>query len=109
MSAFKRLFLYGLKNPVNAIQLIAHLPQFIKLYVRLFKDRRVPVYLKAIVVLAFVYLISPIDLFPDFLVPVLGHLDDLFILTLTLRLFLKKCPREVLMEHVRQIESEGQR
>lgn len=107
MTAFKRLFMYGLKNPVDAIQLMAHLPKFIKLYVRLFKDRRVPLYLKVIVVLAFVYLISPIDLIPDFFVPVLGQVDDLFVLTLGLKWFLKKCPREVLMEHVHQIESEG--
>lgn len=107
MIGFKRLLLEGLKNPRAAIQFITYLPQFIKLYARLLKDARVPLYLKALVVLAFLYLISPIDLFPDFLAPILGHVDDVLILMFTLRFFLKKCPREVVMEHVQQIESEG--
>jgi uncharacterized membrane protein YkvA (DUF1232 family) len=107
MIGFKRLILEGLKNPRAVIQLISHLPQLLKLYSRLLKDPRVPLHLKAMVILAIVYLISPIDLIPDFLIPILGHFDDLLILMFSLRLFLKKCPREVLLEHVQQIESEG--
>ncbi len=109
MSGFKRLFLEGLKNPRGALQLIYYLPQFIKLYARLIKDPRVPFYLKALLLLAFLYFISPIDLFPDFLLPIFGYLDDLFVLSFSLRWFLKKCPREVVMEHVKQIELEASR
>lgn len=107
MIGFRRLLLDGLKNPRGAIQAIVYLPKFVRLYTRLLRDPRVPFYLKALVFLAFLYLISPIDLFPDFLLPILGHVDDLFILIFSLRLFLKKCPREVLMEHVQRIEAEG--
>ncbi|HEX9652960.1 MAG TPA: DUF1232 domain-containing protein [bacterium] len=106
MIGFKRLLLEGLKNPRGAIAFLTYLPQFIRLYARLLKDPRVPIYLKCVVILALLYLISPIDLFPDFLVPILGHLDDLLILSFSLRYFLKKCPRELVLEHVQQIESE---
>lgn len=107
MVRFRRIFLQGIKNPKGFIQVISHLPQFVKLYSRLFKDPRVPIYLKILLLLAILYLISPIDLLPDFFVPILGQIDDLFILWIALRFFLKKCPRDVLMEHVRQIEAEG--
>ncbi|MFQ6113600.1 MAG: YkvA family protein [bacterium] len=107
MIGFRRLFLEGIRNPRGFIQVIAHLPDFVRLYGRLFKDPRVPLYLKIVLVLAFIYLVSPVDLLPDFLVPLLGQIDDLFILLIALRFFLKKCPRDVLMEHVRQIEAEG--
>jgi uncharacterized membrane protein YkvA (DUF1232 family) len=107
MIGFGRLFLQGIKNPRDFIRLISFLPQFVKLYARLYKDPRVPLYLKVLLILAFVYLISPVDLVPDFLVPILGQIDDLFILMIVLRFFLKKCPRDVLMEHVRQVEDEG--
>ncbi|MFQ5753645.1 MAG: YkvA family protein [bacterium] len=106
MIGFRNLFSHGLKNPRGFVQVVMYLPQFVKLYGRLIKDPRVPILLRLVLFLAFVYIISPIDLFPDFLIPILGHLDDLFILLLALKFFLKKCPRDVLLEHVRQIESE---
>jgi len=107
MIGFKRLLLEGIKNPRRAIHVVVYLPKFVKLYTRLLRDPRVPFYLKAMVFLAFLYLISPIDLFPDFVLPFLGLVDDLFILIFSLRLLLKKCPRDVLMEHVQRIEAEG--
>src|SRR3954465_11703782 len=45
------------------------------------RDRRVPLYLKAIPALAALYLLLPVDLVPDW-IPVLGQLDDLAILAL---------------------------
>jgi uncharacterized membrane protein YkvA (DUF1232 family) len=50
-----------------------------------------------------IYVISPIDLVPDVL-PVLGWLDDLALLTLILPLLLKLLPEEVLIEARRQSE-----
>jgi uncharacterized membrane protein YkvA (DUF1232 family) len=43
---------------------------------RYFRDRAVPWQKKALVVLALVYFISPLDSIPD-LVPLIGYLDDL--------------------------------
>jgi uncharacterized membrane protein YkvA (DUF1232 family) len=39
-----------------------------------------------------VYLVSPIDLVPDF-IPGLGHLDDALLVVLALRWALRACPR----------------
>ncbi|MFQ5824609.1 MAG: YkvA family protein [bacterium] len=107
MIGFSRLFIEGVKYSKGFLQVIYHLPKFVTLYGRLFKDPRVPLYLKVLLILAIIYLVSPVDLLPDFFIPILGQIDDLFILLIALRFFLKKCPRDVLMEHVRQIEAEG--
>ena len=47
-------------------------------YQQLAKDPRTPWLSKLLIGLAIAYLLSPIDLIPDF-IPVLGHLDDLLL------------------------------
>jgi uncharacterized membrane protein YkvA (DUF1232 family) len=51
--------------------------------------RRLP---KAAVVLAVLYTLVPLDLFPDFVVPVAGYLDDLVMLWLSLRWLTRSAP-----------------
>lgn len=41
------------------------------------------------------YLVSPIDLVPDW-IPVLGVMDDIVVVTLAIRFLLKRVPAEVL-------------
>jgi uncharacterized membrane protein YkvA (DUF1232 family) len=65
---------------------------------RLFRDERVPLWTKAIPVLAVIYLISPLDFLPD-IVPVLGQLDDLTVILLGLQLFERMAPEWVVREH----------
>lgn len=84
------------------LQIFAHLPQFARLYWRLFRDRRVPMLAKAWLVLTFLYLVSPIDLVPVWLAP-FGQLDDLVIVLGGLYLFVHMCPPEVVREHVRAV------
>ena len=62
-----------------------------RLAARLFKEPRVSVVLKALPVLAALYVISPIDFIPDF-VPGLGQLDDLGVILAGLELFVRLCP-----------------
>jgi uncharacterized membrane protein YkvA (DUF1232 family) len=69
-----------------------------RLAVRLFREPRVPALLKAVPVLAGLYLISPIDLVPDFL-PGLGQLDDLGVILAALELFVRLCPAGVQAHH----------
>lgn len=56
-----------------------------RLALKLFMDPNVSVAAKAIPVLAILYLISPIDLIPDF--PIIGQIDDIAVLLIALRLF----------------------
>jgi uncharacterized membrane protein YkvA (DUF1232 family) len=58
----------------------------------------VPLLTKALPVLAAFYVISPLDFVPD-VVPVLGQLDDLGLLLLTLELFLRFCPPAAVAFH----------
>lgn len=73
--------------------------QQLKLVWRLLRDRRVPIWIKAVPFLSVAYLFVPTDLLPDMLIG-LGQLDDLAILALGLRLFLELSPQAVLQEHI---------
>ncbi len=99
-----RLIREGIRNPAQAIQFLFSLPKIIKLIYRLFKDARVPLHLKTVLVLALIYVISPIDLIPDLLIPVVGYMDDLFILIAASNYFLKKCPPQIVESHIRNIQ-----
>jgi uncharacterized membrane protein YkvA (DUF1232 family) len=62
-------------------------------------DRRVGLLLKLIIPgLMLGYLIFPVDLLPDF-IPVLGQLDDLAILALSIKIFIELCPKDVVREY----------
>ena len=93
-------------TPWHMFRFLWHLPSFLKLYWRLFKDPRVSLRAKAILVAAVLYLLSPVDLLPDFLLPLLGRLDDLAILIVGARWFISLCPPDVVQEHVRAISEE---
>jgi uncharacterized membrane protein YkvA (DUF1232 family) len=64
---------------------------------RLRKDPRVPRRAKVAVAFAAVWVISPIDLIPEFL-PVIGPLDDVVVIALALRYAARKVPTEALFE-----------
>ncbi|MDH3974088.1 MAG: DUF1232 domain-containing protein [Deltaproteobacteria bacterium] len=91
---------------VSLIKFIWNLPQFIKLYWRLFCDGRVPFYLKILLVAALIYFLSPIDLIPELFNPLLGLSDDVAVLLLVFKYFIHKSPQDVVAEHVRRIETE---
>jgi uncharacterized membrane protein YkvA (DUF1232 family) len=69
---------------------------------RLFRDRRVPWWAKAL--LLALYLAMPIDLIPDF-IPVIGYLDDLVIVLLVATLLFRAVPRGVIEENVESLEN----
>ena len=75
----------------------------VRLATRLIRDRRVSVLAKAVPLFALGYLISPLDLVPDFL-PILGQLDDLGLMLVALELFLRLCPKDVVSHHRGAIE-----
>jgi uncharacterized membrane protein YkvA (DUF1232 family) len=89
----------------QVLRLLWHLPNFVRLYWRLFKDPRVPLRAKALCIAAVFYILSPLDLFPDLLLPFFGVLDDLTVLVLTARWFISLCPPDVVQERVREISA----
>ncbi len=77
--------------------LAGFLPACVTLVRRLRADPRVPWQARAAVVLAGLWVLSPIDLLPEFL-PVIGPLDDVVMVALALRYAARRVPREVLLE-----------
>jgi len=58
------------------------------------RDRRTPLYARLPAIFSLIYLISPLDLIPDF-IPFAGYLDDLVIVPLLLHLSFRLLPAEV--------------
>jgi len=91
-------------SSTGKLRLLLNLPKLIKLYWRVFTDRRVSLLPKAILVAGIAYFVIPIDLIPDFPLIGLGQIDDLVVLVLALRGFIALAPRTVVEEHVRLID-----
>lgn len=77
--------------------LAAFVPDCVTTIRRLRRDPRVPRRAKVAVALAGLWLLSPIDLLPEFL-PVIGPLDDVVVVAIALRYAARQVPREVLVE-----------
>jgi len=93
-------------NPYKLLNAIRHLPNFLSLLWRLFRDSRVPISPKLLLIGAILYFLSPYDLLPDFLIFGLGFAEDILILMLVLKYFVQVSPQEVVWEHVKRIEEE---
>jgi uncharacterized membrane protein YkvA (DUF1232 family) len=79
-------------------ELILLLPNFAKLAKRLLTDRRVPLRRKVLLAALVAYLVSPIDVIPDF-IPGLGQMDDVLVVVLVLHALLTSVGEDVLLEH----------
>jgi uncharacterized membrane protein YkvA (DUF1232 family) len=77
--------------------LAGFLPACVTVVRRLRADPRVPWQAKAAVMVAGLWVLSPIDLLPEFL-PVIGPLDDVVVVALALRYAARRVPRQVLLE-----------
>lgn len=66
-------------------------------YRAIYQHPRTPRLGKVFLWMALAYLLSPIDIIPDF-IPVLGHLDDLVVVPALILLALWMIPEEVLVE-----------
>lgn len=78
----------------------------LRLIWRLFKDGRVPIWMKAVPFASLVYLLFPTDIVPDILLG-LGQLDDMAVLALGLRLFVELAPPAVVQEHLDALIAEA--
>ena len=77
--------------------LAGFLPACVTLLRRLCRDPRVPASAKIALAVAALWVLSPIDLIPEFL-PVIGPLDDVVVVALALRYAGRRVPRDVLLE-----------
>ena len=73
-------------------------PDVIRLLRRLVADRSVPVGVRVWLVVLLVYLISPIDLVPDF-IPVLGYADDALVVAIALRFATRRAGSAAIEQH----------
>ena len=83
--------------PGVAKDLAGFLPDCVTAMRVLRKDPRVPARAKVAVVVASLWVLSPIDLIPEFL-PVIGPLDDVIAVALLLRYAGRSVPRQVLLD-----------
>ena len=77
--------------------LVRRFSQEIELYRLVLRHPRTPRASRLLLGAAIAYAASPIDLIPDF-IPVIGHLDDLIIVPLLIRLATRLIPKDVITE-----------
>ncbi len=74
------------------------IPNVVKLLARITRDPRVSVRRKTFAAAALIYVVSPIDLIPDFIAG-FGQLDDLVIAAIALNHLIAGAGRDVVTEH----------
>ncbi|WP_104043485.1 YkvA family protein [Arthrobacter sp. ZGTC412] len=94
------LWWYARRHPetVTMKDALRLLPDLLRLIKGLAADRTVAAGVRVRLVLLLAYLLSPIDLVPDF-IPVIGYADDAVIVALVLRSVLKRAGPGALEKH----------
>lgn len=95
----------GLVRTLNMLAFLpvaGRAPMYGRLLWALVLDPRVPASRKALLGVAAVYVISPIDLIPD-RVPILGALDDVAVIVIAVDLFFDGLPRSLLHEKMEEL------
>jgi uncharacterized membrane protein YkvA (DUF1232 family) len=90
----------GRKVMARLVGVVARVPRYLKLGWRLLQDPTVSGKGKAALGGGLAYAVSPIDPLPG-IIPMIGQLDDLAILLLSVRTALRSCPPEVADVHLR--------
>ena len=70
----------------------------IRLVWKLLTDSRVPFWIRIALPLALIYVISPIDILPDF-IPIMGRVDDIIAIVVGIMILLKLAPKKVVNQH----------
>ena len=69
------------------------------------RDPQVPVYIKLLLFLLIAYVLSPVDIIPDF-IPIVGLLDEAILIPVALVLIKRLIPGEVLIRLENQVQQE---
>jgi hypothetical protein len=91
-----------LLSPSRVGGFVTHLPSFVRVFYRLMADRRVSPIAKLVPLLGVLLLLTPPALELDF-VPLVGELDWLLVILVSLKIFIWLCPPEVVREHVTRV------
>ncbi len=76
----------------------------VKLILRLIGDKRINFFLKLLPIAAAIYVISPVDLLPGAVIPVIGALDDAVVIWLGTTMFVSLCPDDIVQEHNNELQ-----
>jgi uncharacterized membrane protein YkvA (DUF1232 family) len=96
VAAWAILYVLAKRLPPGFLRdVVGFLPDCTQLLWRLRRHPDVPTSAKVAVVFAVLWVISPIDLIPEF-IPVIGPLDDAVVVALTLRFAARRVPRDVI-------------
>src|SRR3954447_13712101 len=97
-STWVLLVVLARRLPPGALKdLAGFIPSCVTMIRRLRKHPAVPRRAKIALALAGLYVLSPIDLIPEFL-PVIGPLDDIVVFALILRYAARQVPRDVILD-----------
>jgi uncharacterized membrane protein YkvA (DUF1232 family) len=80
------------------VDLILFIPNLLFLLVAMMRDRRVSSADKSIIAGVIIYVISPLDIIPDF-IPFIGQVDDSYLLAIAILRLLNRADRGVVMQH----------
>ena len=94
------IVLFAAGRRAQAREVATLIPSLLRLFRGLLRDTRVPRSSKAWLWFAVVWIVSPIDIIPEF-IPVLGPLDDALVAALVLRHVVRSVDESVLAEHWR--------
>ncbi|MDJ0376290.1 YkvA family protein [Cryobacterium sp. PH31-L1] len=82
----------------SLVDLLRLAPDVVRLLKRLALDRSVPIGVRVWLGVLLIYLISPIDLIPDF-IPVLGYADDALVVAIALRFATRRAGSDSITKH----------
>jgi len=91
-------------DPSQSANWLTEIVKQARLIWSLWRDPRLPLWLKLIPPATFIYLLWPVDALPDFLAG-LGQLDDLAVILLGMRLFIALAPEEIVRQHLARLAS----
>ncbi|MHB0975801.1 MAG: YkvA family protein [Candidatus Aquicultorales bacterium] len=87
----------------DLLPIVKRVPSYVRLILALYKDDRIAKEDNAKLGAGIGYLISPIDLIPG-IIPVLGQLDDLLVVLVSLKRVMAHYPSEIIEPHLRQTD-----
>lgn len=83
------------QDPQNLARDLGH---GVRMFFRILRDRRTPYLPRAVLVMALLYWLLPVDLVGDGM-PVVGMLDDVLVAVLAAKLFIHLCPDTIIAAH----------